>query len=304
PRGDGGGRVLFVFRGILARILFAFWRLKPMRRARALGFLLALLVLAPACSRRAARIDVSPKRVKIYGLDRPQRLTARLLDKKERPLELGTANWESSKPDVATVDSGGLVTPKAEGMTTITAKYDKVSTQVPVEVVDVKSVEVSPANPRLVGPAGTQIPLDTLIKNSKDRALGLTPMWSSAAPEVATVSPAGIVTSVGPGTSMIVAKVGDVQGACEVTVDVRDIARLELRPATALVRVGDHQQFAVLAYGADGVPIEGVAAVFLSTDPAVAKVDASGKAHGLGAGASTIRAVLGTTRAEATLIVN
>ncbi len=278
-----------------------------MRRATVLAVsLLSIVSLfgSAACSRRAARIDVTPKKLKIYGLDRPQRLTARLLDSKERPLELGTANWESAGPDVATVDSGGLVTPKSQGKTTVTARYDKVSTQIPVEVVDIKSVEVSPANPRLVGPVGTQIPLDAVVKDSKDKLIGLVPVWTSQTPSVATISPAGIVTSVGKGTTMIIAKVGDVQGACEVAVDTRDIARLELRPLTALVRVGDHQQFAVLAYGADGVPIEGIAAVFLSTDPAVAKVDASGRALGLGPGASTIRAVLGTTRAEATLIVN
>ncbi|HEY6065832.1 MAG TPA: Ig-like domain-containing protein [Thermoanaerobaculia bacterium] len=275
-----------------------------MRRATVLAVALLSLFGSFACSRRAARIDVTPKKLKIYGLDRPTRLTARLLDSKERPLELGTANWESAGPDIATIDSGGLVTPKSEGKTTVTARYDKVSTQIPVEVVDVKSVEVSPANPRLVGPAGTQIPLDAVVKNSKDKPIGLTPVWTTASPAVATVSPAGIVTAVGKGKAMIVAKVGDVQGACEVNVDTREITRLELRPQTALVRVGDHQQFAVLAYGADGVPIEGIAAVFLSTDPSVAKVDASGRAHGLGPGASTIRAVLGTTRAEATLIVN
>lgn len=275
-----------------------------MRRVPVLAVALLTLFGLSACSRRAARIDVTPKKLKIYGLDRPTRLTARLLDSKERPLELGTANWESAGPDIATIDSGGLVTPKSEGKTTVTARYDKVSTQVPVEVIDVKSVEVSPANPRLVGPAGTQIPLDAVVKNSKDKPIGLTPVWTTASPAVATVSPAGIVTAVSKGTAMIVAKIGDVQGACEVNVDTREITRLELRPQTALVRVGDHQQFAVLAYGPDGVPIEGIAAVFLSTDPSVAKVDASGRAHGLGPGASTIRAVLGTTRAEATLIVN
>jgi hypothetical protein len=273
-----------------------------MRRALLVGIL--VLGATSACARRAARIDVSPKKLKIYGLDRTSRLTARILDKKERPLEIGTANWQSQAPDVATVDPGGLVTPKSEGKTTIVAKYDKVSTTVPVEVIDVKSVEVSPANPKLVGPAGTRIPLEVTIKNSKDKPIALTPVWTSAAPAVATVSPDGVVTSVGKGAAMIVAKVGDVQGACEVEVDVRDIARLEVRPSTALVRIGDHQQFAVFAYGADGLPIEGAAAMFQSTDPAVARVNAAGRADGIAAGASTIRAAIGAIRAEATLIVN
>ena len=85
--------------------------------------LLSLVAGLSACSQRAARVDVTPKKLKIYGLDRPQRLTARLLDKKERPLELGTPNWSSAGPEVASVDSGGLVTPKSEGKTTISAKY-------------------------------------------------------------------------------------------------------------------------------------------------------------------------------------
>ena len=103
---------------------------------------------------------------------------------------------------------------------------------------------------------------------------------------------------------MIIAKIGDVQGAGEVTVEPREIARLEVRPATALVRIGDHQQFAVVAFGPDGVAVEGAAAVFESTDPSVATVNPAGRAEGLKAGASTIRASLGGVRAEATLIVN
>ena len=98
-----------------------------MRRASVLAVAFLSLLGPFACSRRAARIDVTPKKLKIYGLDRPQRLTARLLDSKERPLELGTANWESAGPDVATVDSGGLVSPKSQGKTTVTARYDRVS---------------------------------------------------------------------------------------------------------------------------------------------------------------------------------
>ena len=115
-----------------------------------------LIAAASACARKAARIDVLPHRLKIYGLDRPSRLNARILDKKGQPLEIGTANWQTQDAAVAEVDSGGLVTPKSEGKTTVTAKYDTVTTQIPVEVVDVKSIEIQPAALRLVGPAGSR----------------------------------------------------------------------------------------------------------------------------------------------------
>jgi len=278
--------------------------MRPARFASISILPLLLLALAAGCSKRAARVEVSPKKLKIFGLDRPQRLTARLLDKNGDPLEIGTANWESSRPAVVTVDLGGLVSPKSEGKAVITARYEKVSTDIPVEVVDVKAVEVSPPAVRVIGPAGTSIPLQIVIRNSKDKPVAVTPVWTSSAPAVATVSASGAVTSVANGVALIVAKVGDVQGAAEATVQVRDIARLEIRPMTALVRVGDSQQFQVIAYGMDGRSIEGASAIFQSSNGAVATVNSMGNAAGVGAGASTIRAVLAGATAEATLIVN
>ena len=275
-----------------------------MSRARLLLVLLALALPLAGCSRRAARIEVSPKKLKIYGIDRPQRLTARILDKKERPLEIGTANWSSSAPGIVAVDAGGLVTPKAEGKATVTATFDQVHTDVPVEILDVKAVEVSPPSLRLVGPVGTQFQLQATVKNSKDKPIDLPPVWSSSLPTTATTSPEGLVTSVASGPVSLLARVGDVMGAADVVVEIRDIARLEVRPATALVRAGDSQRFDVIAYDTSGRQIEGAAAIFKSSDLAVARVSVSGQATGIKMGASTIRAVIGGVSAEATLIVN
>jgi len=173
-----------------------------MFRTRNLALLLCLLLPA-ACSKRADRVEVSPKKVKIFGLDRPQRLTARILDKRGLPLEIGTPNWESSKTAVATVDNAGLVTPKTEGSTLITARYNSVFASVPVEVVDVKSVEVTPPALHVVGPPGTTIPIRAVVKNSKNKVIGLVPAWTSSKPAIATVSPAGVVTTVSKGAGRL-----------------------------------------------------------------------------------------------------
>ena len=265
---------------------------------------IALLLLAAACSSKPAAIDVSPRTVKIYGLKRIQRLTARVLDKKGVPLRVGAIQWSSSKSDVVTVDGSGKLQSVKEGRSIITAKSEQLSAQVPVEVVDVKAIEIAPASAHLVGPAGTTIALTSVVRNSERKPVSRPITWTSSKPAVATISPDGTVTSVGPGTTTIIGKVGDVQGASEVLVTVGDIVRLEIHPTTALVRVGDSQQFAIVAYAPDGKPYARCSAVFQTSDPAVATVNGGGSALGIAPGTASIKASVAGVTAEATLLVN
>ena len=270
----------------------------------------ALLLLAlagfamSACSRKPDTIQVSPRKITIYGIERGQRINAKILDKKGQPLESGAPSFMSSDSSTAEVDAGGRVVAKKAGKAMVTASFEGVSTQVPVEVVDVGSIEFPGPSISLVGPAGTSIPLNWRVLDSKQAKVDLAPTWTSGDPKIVTVSDKGVVTSVGPGTTNVVAKIGDVQGVSEVHVTVRDIARVELRPTTALVRIGDSQHFIVTAYGADGVAINDAAASFSSSNPAVASVDASGVAMGHKAGAATIKVQLAGATAEASLLVN
>jgi uncharacterized protein YjdB len=273
---------------------------------RLTGRLLGLFLLgaAAACARKPASIQVSPGKVLLYGVDRSQRLTARVLDKSGRELETVRAAWSSSAPDVATVDDGGRVLSKKEGKATITGQVGQITAQVPVEVIDAVAIEVVPSQATLVGPPGTTFSLTALVKSSKNQPLALRPSWSSSEEKVVKIGPDGAMTSVGPGKATVTASVGDLQGAAEVTVLVHDIVRLDLRPATALVRVGDSQKFQVAAYGADGVRLDNAMASFRSSNPAVATIDGAGVAAGITAGTATIRVDLAGRTAEATLIVN
>jgi len=264
---------------------------------------LAAALLAAACSRKPATIEISPKKAKLYGIERSTRLTARLLDKKGQPFTGGTPTWASSNPAIVEVD-GGKIVAKKEGKATVSAQYDGLQAQAPVEVVDVSAIEVSPPQLTLIGPPGTSVPLTFTVKNSAGKPIPLVPTWSSGNPKVVTVAEDGRVTSVGAGTTTILGKVGDVQGGTDVVVKLHDIVRLEVHPATALVRVGDSQHFTVTAFGADGLPIPEVAAAFQSSNADVAAVDGAGVATGRKAGATAIRAELGGVKAEATLLVN
>ena len=268
----------------------------------------ALTVLAAAltcasCSSKPASIDISPKKVKIFGLERSQRLTGRVLDKKGRPVEMATPTWSASS-DVVEAEASGRVVAKKAGKAMVTASYENVSAQVPVEVVDVATIDITPPAISLTGPAGTTLPMTYAVKDSHQKVLDLKPTWTSSNPKAVTISDEGVLTSVAAGTSMITGKIGDVQGGCDVTVALRPIDRLEIRPATALARVGETQHFEVTAFGPDGQAIPEVAAVFKTSDPAVASVDGAGLAVGKKAGAAKIRVELAGRSAEATLLVN
>ncbi len=260
--------------------------------------------LAAACSHKPAAIEVSPRPVRIFGLQRSQRLSGRLVDKKGRPVPSASLNWTSSKSDVVTVDGSGRLQSKSAGRSVVTASFDNLSADVPVEVVDLKTIEIAPASARLVGPVGTTMVLSAILKNSKDALVSWPVAWSSSRPATATISQDGTVAAVNPGITTIIARAGDLQGAAEVTVVIGDISRLEIRPATALVRVGDSQQFEVVAYGPDGKTYEGSAAVFRSSNAAVATVDGAGIASGISAGTATIQATIAGVSAEATILVN
>jgi uncharacterized protein YjdB len=272
-------------------------------RRGAIGVLAAVLVAA-ACGRKPATLDISPKKIKIYGIERSARLTSRVLDKKGQPLDPATPTWSSSNAEIVAAEPGGRLVAKKAGNAIVTATYENISAQVPVEVIDVSSIEISPPSLPLTGPAGTSIPISWTVRDSSREAIDVKPTWSSSDPKIATVSEAGVVTSVAPGTATIVAKIGDIQGGSDVVVSLRPIGRLEIRPVTALVRVGESQRFEVTAYSPDGLAIPEVAAAFRSSNSSVATVDAAGKAEGRAAGASIIRVELAGQFAEATLLVN
>lgn len=265
---------------------------------------LLLLAAAIACSRKPASIQVSPGKVMLYGLDRSQRLTARVLDDKGQPVEGMPPAFSSANTGVATVDGGGRVVSTGEGKTTIAVKAGTVSAEVPIEVVDAATIEVVPARATLLGPSGTSFALVALIKSSRNQSVSLPLTWKSSDENVLQVSPEGAVTSLADGRATVTATVGELQGAADIVVLVRDIARMELRPATALVRVGDSQRFQVAVYAPDGSRLADVMAGFRSSNPEVATIDGAGVALGVAPGTTTIRAELAGQAAEATLIVN
>jgi hypothetical protein len=130
-------------------------------------------------------------------------------------------SWASSAANVATVDATGLVTAVGAGSASITATSTanpdrKASVTITVSSA-VRNVTVSPPNAVLL-PGGS---LGFVANVDADAGVARTVTWSSSNTAVATVTAAGVVTAVAPGSATITATstvATTVSGAAVVTV--------------------------------------------------------------------------------------
>ncbi len=123
--------------------------------------------------------------------------------------------WISGNTRVATVDSQGTVTAVRVGTTAITARAGQYTATCTVTVTAaLESISLNYAS-------STLRPYETLqLKvNPKpsDAALGEV-VWTSSAPQVATVDESGLVQALKTGSATITAVMGDFQATCQLTV--------------------------------------------------------------------------------------
>jgi uncharacterized protein YjdB len=145
----------------------------------------------------------------LVPLGRSQQLVATGHFSDGSPQDLtGSVTWSSSDPDTAAVDAGGLATTAAVGETVITADAGSgISGEATLHVTGpvLESVRISPVG--LGVSIGEDYPLVLTGTFSDGVAIDLADVadWSSSAPEILSVSDAGIVTGADVGTSDVTA---------------------------------------------------------------------------------------------------
>ncbi len=205
--------------------------------------------------------------------------------------------WHSDKPDVASVDAGGLVTAHKAGdaVFTATSVQGGFSASCTVKVVQaVTSLILSQTLAVLV--------LDD--ENTENDTVSLTAtvspadadnqaiVWTSDTPAVATVDAAGVVTAVSKGKAIITATTADggFTAECDITVEQR-VTGVSLVPSSATLVLDDADTTndmvsltaTVLPADADNQVV-----TYESSDSAVASVDASGTVTAVSAGGTEI----------------
>jgi alpha-tubulin suppressor-like RCC1 family protein len=114
--------------------------------------------------------------------------------------------------------------------------------------------------------------------------------WSSTNVGVATVNGSGTVTAVGNGSTEVVASLGGVSVAAQVTVQQR-VSSVTITPAApGTLNVGERVQLSAEVRDANGHLVSGATIAWSSSNEAVARVEGAGMVSVVSEGTATIRA--------------
>ncbi|TVR59322.1 MAG: hypothetical protein EA422_15150, partial [Gemmatimonadales bacterium] len=166
----------------------------------------------------------------------------------------------------------------------------------------VGEVAFEPAAPEALTFLGATLQLQArALFRTGDPIEGVEFGWTSRDPGVATVSSAGVVTAVGPGSARIEAQGGGTTG--QVVVRVEPVAAsVEVVPARLELPIGGEGTLEAVVRDAGGAEMA-AEAVWSSTAPSVATVSASGRVTGVAPGEAVVEARVGDVVGEASVQV-
>jgi hypothetical protein len=218
----------------------------------------------------------------------------------------GQVTWSSSNTTVASINSAGLASALAPGMSTISAALSGVtgSTTLTVSPATLKSIAVSPANPAITKGTQQQFTATGTLSDNTTEDLTNQVTWASANTTVATITSTGLASALTPGTSDISATFNGVTGSTTLTVNPAALKSIALSPANPTIVQGTQQQFTATGTFSDNTTADLTNQVtWTSASPSVAVVSNTGLATGVKQGTSTISAALDGVSSSTTLTV-
>jgi trimeric autotransporter adhesin len=138
---------------------------------------------------------------------------------------LSGVSWKSSKPNIASLRSTGIVRGKKSGSVTISASLSGITgtTTLTVGSGTLVSITVTPASPTLTAGQTQQFAATGSFSDGSTQDVTIMAHWSSSVASVATVanapSIAGLATTAVPGATVITANSGGVSNSTTMTVN-------------------------------------------------------------------------------------
>jgi len=165
----------------------------------------------------------------------------------------------------------------------------------PATNLGVTSVSVTPLTSSII--EGSTTTLNAALGGAGS---GAVVFWTSLDPDKASVSDAGVVLGLLPGTARIVATVGSHSDTVTVTITVK-VQTVTVTPANpTLTSFGAQQQFTAQALDPRGAPITPMTFAFSSSNTAVATHQGNGLMRAVGNGTTTVTATASSQNVSGT----
>ena len=242
-------------------------------------------------AQEVADVSVSPSTNSLVAFGDTVRLTAEARDANGHGIEVATFSWRSGDPQVAMVDTSGLVSVVGNGRASVTASAGAVSANAEITVAqEVADVSVSPSAHTLVA-LGDTVRLAAEAMDANGYLVTEAEfVWSADGDSVATVDPAGLVTAAANGAATISATAAEVSGSAAVTV-AQVVRTVRVSPAADSLLKGESLRLSAAAGDANGHAVVGAEFAWASGDTLVAVVDDVGLVTGVREGTVEIRAI-------------
>lgn len=240
------------------------------------------------------------------GAEQP--VTAQVLDEGGRQLTRRAIVWTSRDNAIATVVASSVasavVRGVAPGTTEISANVAGRFAVATVRVLPqpVATVVVQPVALDLRVGGSRALTARTLAASGTELP-GRVVTFSSGDPSVATVSTAGIVTGVAPGSATITVASEGRTTLVAATVTPVPVASVAITPGTADVTLGATLALSAATLDSIGRPLAGRAVAWSTGDATVAAVSAAGVVTGVGVGSTRVTATSGGQSASIPVVV-
>ena len=193
--------------------------------------------------------------------------------------------WGTLNSHIAAVDSNGKVTAIGGGKTTITAKAgSKVTSCIVTVIAPVESITLNRTNITLGEGESVTLKATVIPKDATDGTV----TWYSSDESIATVDQNGTVNAIKQGAATIVAKAGDKQATCALTV-IKKVESIALDQTSLTLLVGETTTLTVTVLPEDATD---KTVTWRTYDSRVATVE-NGIVKAIGVGATTIIASVG-----------
>lgn len=251
----------------------------------------ALAFMVAACTEGPAKTEVLSVSVEPESLELLIGESSRLSAETEPAGE--EVSWASSDENIAIVDASGRVLAKEKGSADITVSAGGKTAVCKVNVVGipVDNVILSKSSLELTIGESATLTATVLPADADSRQV----FWSSSDEAIVTVDENGNVSSVGIGQADIIARAGNMEAECHVTVSGIAADSVAISKTSLGMRVGETS--VLTAYALPKNVSDGTVE-WKSSNPAVASVDDDGLVTAVKIGIATITARVGDAKAE------